>query len=272
MSEHAATPARRQATARARRLLGHASATLWRRAAAVTATFALWELASRIADNRLLPGPVSVIARLVDLTVGGQLAFHGQLTLQRGALGLAIAVVLGLVLGIALGRSRVVEATLEPFLAATYPIPKLALYPLMIVALGFGGASKVAMVALECSYPIAMTVHAGVRAIDPRYFWLLRNVEGGRRHAIALVLRAATPAVFASLRVALPISLVIMTVTELIGESRGLGFLIRSAGTNFRPADALAVILALGIIGFVLDRALVLLGDRLAFWARRATL
>lgn len=239
-----------------------------RRAIAFVAPFVVWEIAAQLADNRLLPGPVTVIGRLWNMLGSGVIFFHGQLTFQRGLLGLGIAVVGGVLFALLLARNRWAEAAFEPVLAVSYPIPKLALFPLLILALGFGGASKVAMVAIECVYPITYNTYAGVKDIDKRYFWVARNVGAGRIARVRLMLRAATPVIMASLRMAVPIMLVIMVVTELIGESRGLGFLIRQAGTDFQPADALAVILLLAIVGFVLDRVVVALTHRLAFWAR----
>lgn len=240
----------------------------FRRTVAFFLPFVLWEIAARLADNRLLPAPVDVVRTLWRLITGGTIWFHAQLTFQRGIVGLLIAVVAGVGLGFLLGRSRWAEAMFQPILAATYPIPKLALFPLLVLMLGFGGASKVAMVALECLYPIAYNTYAGVQDINKTYFWVAQNVGAGRLARGRMMLRAATPTIMASLRMAVPIMLVIMVVTELIGESRGLGFLIRQAGTNFEPDTALAVILLLAIIGFVLDRLVVAATRRLAFWAK----
>jgi NitT/TauT family transport system permease protein len=239
-----------------------------RQAAAVGAVFLFWEIAARIAANRLLPAPYDVFASLAEGITDGLIWYNAQLTFQRGVTGLAIALLAGITVGVAMARSRWVEAVLEPIIAATYPIPKLALYPFLILLLGFGGTSKVAMVALECAYPLVWNVYAGVRNIDRRYLWVGRNAGAGRAAMLGLLLRAATPAVMAGLRLALPVMLVIMVVTELIGESRGLGFLIRQAGTNFQPADALAVVLLLALLGFVLDRLVVAATRRLAFWSR----
>jgi ABC-type nitrate/sulfonate/bicarbonate transport system permease component len=240
----------------------------FRRAIATILPFLVWELGAQAAQNRLLPGPIAVMQELLVLLSGGQIWFHGRLTLQRGLIGLTIAIVLGLTFGILMARSRWFEAIFQPILAATYPVPKLALYPLLILSLGFGGASKIAMVALECFYPIAYNTYSGVGNIDKKYFWLARNVEAGRAARTAIMLRAAMPSIMASMRMAAPIMLVIIVVTELIGESRGLGFLIRQAGTNFQPTTSLAIILLLGIIGYALDRIIVAMTRRLAFWAR----
>jgi ABC-type nitrate/sulfonate/bicarbonate transport system permease component len=238
-----------------------------RRIAAVVVPFIMWDLAAAAAASRLLPGPLAVGETLWEALADGTIWFHAQLTFQRGILGLAIAVVGGVTLGVLLARVRWLDAALEPLVAATYPVPKLALFPLLILILGFGAASKVAMVALECAYPIILTVYAAVQSIDKHYFWLLRNVEAKPLARFAVIVRATTPAMVASLRMATPIMLVIMVVTELLGESRGLGYLIRRASTEFDPMTALAVILLLAIIGFVLDRLIVLVANRTSRWA-----
>ncbi len=251
---------------RSRRLSGNTLRRV-RRVAAVVVPFILWDLLAATANSRLLPGPLAVAETLWQMLSDGTIWFHAQLTFQRGILGLTIAVVGGVLLGILLARVRWLDAALEPLIAATYPVPKLALYPLLILMLGFGAASKVAMVALECAYPIILTVYAAVQSIDKHYFWLLRNVEAKPRARFVVIARATTPAMVASLRMATPIMLVIMVVTEILGESRGLGYLIRRASTDFDPMTAMAVILLLAIIGFVLDRLIVFAANRTSRWA-----
>lgn len=234
--------------------------------------FVLWEILARIADHRLLPGPVEVVDQLYDDVVEGTIWFHARLTLLNGFVGLGIAVVAGVLVGMLLARNRYAEAVFEPVLAAFYPVPKLALYPLLILVLGFGPPAKIAMVVLECAYPITYNTYSGVQNIQRRYYWVAQNAGASRTAMMSIVIRAATPSIMASLRMAAPIMLVIVVVTELIGESRGLGFLVRQAGTDFQPARALAIVLLLGIIGFILDRIILALTRRFAFWAEAVEL
>ena len=191
-----------------------------------------------------------------------------QVTFLRGGIGLAIALVVGVSLGTLLARSPWAEAAFQPILSALYPVPKLALFPLLILALGFGAAPKIAMVALECAYPITYNTYSGVSNVERRYLWVARNIGASRWQLFGVLVRAATPAIIASVRMAIPIALVIIVVTELIGESVGLGFLIRQAGTDFAPDEALAVIFLLAIIGFVLDRIVVWSHGVFAHWAK----
>jgi len=191
----------------------------------------------------------------------GLLWEQGRVTLSRGLGGLGLALVIGSCLGLAMARCRVVDAMVEPLLAATYPVPKLALYPLLLLTFGLGTWAKVTIVALECLYPVTYATYAGVRSIDRHLIWTCRNVGSGRWGTLrSVIVPAAWPSLLAGLRVAVPTMLVVMVVAELLGESRGLGFLIRLAGSNFEPEGALAVVVLLGLVGFALDRLLLLLG------------
>lgn len=240
-----------------------------RRVLAVLGVFVLWQVLAIDAESPLIPTVDRVVERLIDDIGSGLIWRHAQVTLLRGGIGFGIAVAGGILLGVMMARSRVVEAAIEPLLAATYPVPKLALYPIFILWLGFGAESKIALVALECIYPIAYNTYAGASAVNKNQMWAALNAGASRIRIIrSVVLKAALPSILAGIRIALPIALVVMVVTELIGESLGLGFLIRSAGTRFQPEGALAVVLLLGVIGFVLDRLTVLATRVLAFWEK----
>lgn len=250
----------------AQRLFGNRRA---RRLLAVAGAFALWQVLAVRAESRLMPTVDVVVERLISDIESGLIWRHAQVTLLRGGIGFLIAIGAGVLVGVAMARSRVVEAAIEPFLAATYPIPKLALYPIFILWLGLGAGSKIALVALECFYPIAYNTYSGARGVNKTQMWAALNAGASRVRVVwSVVLKSALPSILAGIRIALPLALVVMVVTEMIGESLGLGFLIRSAGTRFQPEGALAVVLLLGVIGFILDRLMVLATRVFAFWEK----
>lgn len=243
----------------------------WRRALSVVAALALWQIASQLADSRLMPGLDAIFGSLLEQIRTGLFWHHGRATLARGLSGFGIACVVGVLLGFVMARSRLVEAALEPFLAATYPVPKIALYPFFIFLFGLGAMSKVALVALECLYPIAYNTYQGVRGTPTQLLAVADNLGASRLERFRRVtVPTALPSFLTGVRVAVPIMLLVIVVTELIGESRGLGFLIRNFGANFQPQGALAVVAFLGVLGFVLDRGIVALTHRLVFWEHRA--
>jgi ABC-type nitrate/sulfonate/bicarbonate transport system permease component len=240
-----------------------------RRMSSLLTIVVAWELYARISASRLTPSTLAILDRLYSDIVSGQLWFHAQITLYRGFTGLAFALVFGVAVGIAMARSRWLDAALNPFLAVLYPIPKLSLYPVAILILGFGAASKIWQAGLECFFPIAYNAYAGARAVDRNYLALARNAGASRRHVLKDVIAPSMlPSILTGLRIAMPIMLIVITVTELLGESRGLGFLIRDAQARFNADRALAVVLVLGVLGFLLDRIIVWVTNRVVFWER----
>jgi ABC-type nitrate/sulfonate/bicarbonate transport system permease component len=255
---------------RLRRVLGDRRL---RRALAVAAAFGVWQVLALRSTSPLLPGVDTTVERLADDISSGLIWRHAQVTLLRGGIGFGLAIVVGIGLGVLMARSRLVEAAIEPLLASTYPVPKLALYPIFLLWLGLGAQSKVALVALECLYPIAYNTYAGARAVNKTQMWAAMNAGASRARIVwSVVLKSSLPSILAGIRIALPIAMVVMVVTELIGESLGLGFLVRQAGTRFQPEGALAIVLLLGVFGFVLDRLVVAATRVLAFWERETEL
>ncbi len=251
------------------RLRGSGNSVI-RRLVGLAALVGSWEIYAQISNNRLIPSVSQIASRLWRLIESGDLWFHARLTLQRGFIGLGFALVIGATIGLFMARSRWVDAALEPFLGGLYSIPKISLYPIMIAALGLGGAAKILQVMLDCAFPIMFCTYAGAKAVDKSYLWLGRNTEASQWRLIKDIFAPLTlPAILTGLRVATPIMLIVITVTELIGESRGLGFLIGNAQANFRPDEAMAVVVVLGVIGFALDRLNVFVSSRLVFWERK---
>ena len=232
-----------------------------------------WQIYAVSSGNRLTPGLEVIFEKFVELLADGELAEHAGTTLARGFAGLGISFVVAGLLGFVAARSWVVDAALGPFVSLGYPVPKLALYPIVILLLGLGGGSKVAQVALECFFPIFVHCYAGARAVSMKIEWLSRNVGAGRwRFFKDVMLPTALPFIFTGLRVAVPIMLIVMTVTEFIGDSQGLGYLIARAASYFDSASAFAVVATLGAIGFVSDRLIVKLRSRIVFWEKGASL
>jgi NitT/TauT family transport system permease protein len=253
-------------------------AALWRsstllKIAGLLALLAGWELFSLASNNRLTPGLGRIFTKLLDMLADGDLERDGGVTLADGLSGLAIAFVVGAALGFLAAREWILDAALRPLISLGYPVPKLALYPIVILLLGFGGGSKVAQVALECFFPIFVNSYAGARSVDRNMIWLARNTGASRARVIRdIIVPTALPSVLTGLRVALPIMLIVMTVTELIGDSQGLGYLIARSASLFDSASAFAIVVTLGAIGFVGDRLIVALRQRIVFWEKGASL
>ncbi len=241
----------------------------WLKLAGVALALALWQAGAMLANHRMVPDLPAIGAHLLDDLADPEFRSHVLSTLMHGLLGLAIAFTAALVAGLAAARHWLVDAAIHPLVTWCYPIPKLALYPLVILLLGLGWESRVAQVALECFFPLFVQCHAGGRAVARRMEWLARNAQAGRWHRLRdVILPSALPFVLTGLRVALPVMLIVTTVTEFIGDSQGLGHVIVRAASYFDTAGVLSVAVVLGALGFAGDRLIVLARARLVFWER----
>lgn len=230
-----------------------------------------WELLSRSGwvSARLMPSLVLIAQALWADLLSGLLAFHAAASLSRALSGFALAVLAGVPLGVLMARVRWFDAMFEPIFSFGYPVPKIALYPLFVFALGFGSPSKVALIFLECLFPIVLNTCFGVRSVQKKYLWSAANMGAGAwRTFFQVLLPAAAPVVFSGIRVALPLAMVVVVITEMIGDSRGLGYFISYSSASFKYPSAYAGVAVVAVMGFTLDRALVALRAKLIFWER----
>jgi NitT/TauT family transport system permease protein len=233
----------------------------------------IWQAAvtTGLVDSRLLPSLDRVWGVLVRGIGDGVLLYHTAITLGRAGLGFVLAAVAGVPVAAAMARSRVVRNLFEPIFFFGYPVPKIALFPVFTYVFGIGSPSKIAFAFLECLYPIVVTCYLGFRAIPTPLLWTAENMGAGPATVLRrVIMPAAMPAVFTGLRVALPISLIVIVLTEMIGDSKGLGYYIAVSGTRFEYANVYAGILIIGVCGFVLDRALLLVRRNVVHWERDA--
>jgi NitT/TauT family transport system permease protein len=195
-----------------------------------------------------------------------------RVSLERALGGFALAAAVGILLGIVMGRSRLVAALLDPLFSGTYAVPKLALFPIFIFVFGIGSLSKVALVFLECLYPIVIMTYAGARDVNRTLLWSAQNM-GASRAAILrrVVIPATTPFIFAGFRVAVPVAMIVVVITEMVASADGLGYQVIYALSSLRTDRMLAVVMVIAALGYALDKAVVLLRDRLIYWEKLDT-
>ncbi|HKC98143.1 MAG TPA: ABC transporter permease subunit, partial [Methylomirabilota bacterium] len=128
---------------------------------------------------------------------------------------------------------------------------------------------KVLLVFLECLYPIVITTQAGGRAVSRVLVWSAANMGASRARILrSVVVPAIAPYIFAGFRIALPIALIVVIITEMISSADGLGYLAMYALASFKTDRMLAIVVVIALIGVALDRLAVRLRDRLVFWER----
>jgi sulfonate transport system permease protein len=215
-----------------------------------------------------LPSPYEVADDLWRLAVSGKLAGDIAATLQRVALGFAFGAGAATLAGALTGYSPRWRAILDPTLQALKAVPSLAWVPLFILWFGIFETSKVALIAAGVFFPVYLNLMAGVRNVDRKL------VEVGRVNnlgAFALVARilapAAAPAYFTGLRTGLAVGWMFVIAAELMGASRGLGFLMLDSEMTGRPSVILGALILFALLGKASDALLVAVERRLLSWS-----
>ena len=236
--------------------------------ALVVAALAAWEtLGAGGPRAAFLPPPSTWASALGDLAASGRLAADVTATLRRLAGGLAIGVTVGTTVGLGLGLVPRLHGVVDPLVAVFQPLPKLALYPLMLLLLGLGEAPRTLLVALSAFFPTYITTSDGVRGIDPRLLDVVRSVGGGRAMRLRrVVLPAAVPSMLSGLRIAVNNGLLVTIGLELVSAGDGIGAAIWASWQNLRSDRLFAMLVVLGLLGTATTAALRAVDRRTARW------
>ena len=230
---------------------------------------ALWQLAAshKWPDPVLAKTPLQTWKYLAHSASSGELWSNSRATLTAVLIAWVLAGLAGVAGGVALALLPRVERVFTPYLDAANAMPRLALAPLFIVALGINTSAKVAMASTLVFFIVLSGARAGVRSTDAE--WLrLSTVLGAKKHQVfrKVLLPVATPAIFAALRLGLIYSLLGVVGSELISARNGLGQLIAYDSSMFRMEGVYAILILLAVIAVVLNQALGLLERRLLRW------
>ena len=232
---------------------------------------AVWEALSRLAllDPRFIPSPANVLHTIVAMTRTGELPYHVLVSSRRIVAGFLLGAVPAVGVGLMMGLSRPVRAVLMPLVSAIYPIPKIAVYPLLIFYLGLGEASKISIVALSIFFLVLLNTMAGVLAVDPAYFKIAKAYGANGRGVFATVaFPGALPQIFTGLKLGMGFALIVIVGAELLGSDKGIGYLIWRSYQIFAIDAMFAGLLVTAILGWVAILALDWLERRVLPWQR----
>jgi NitT/TauT family transport system permease protein len=226
----------------------------------------IWELLSRtgVLDPRFIASPAAIGRTLAALTRTGELPYHVGVSAQRILLGFVLGAAPAVALGLAMGLNRALRVLLMPIVAALYPIPKIAIYPLVIFYLGIGEASKISIVALSIFFLVLLNTMAGVLGLDRAYFNIARAYGARPRDVFVTVAwPGALPAVFTGLKLGMGFALIVIVGAELLGSDAGIGFLIWRSYQIFAIDVMFAGLLVTAVLGWLATMAL----DWIERWA-----
>jgi ABC-type nitrate/sulfonate/bicarbonate transport system permease component len=216
------------------------------------------------ASDALAP-PSAALKSFFGLVADGALLQATAFTLGSAALGLLVASVLGVALGVLLGLSRRAADWSELSVELLRPVPSVALIPLAMLVFGFGLRMEVAVVAFTAFWPMLLLTQAAVRQVDPRLLEVSRVLElGPWDRALKIVLPACVPRLFVALRLGVAIALVVAVTVEIAANPNGMGYAMMIAQQSLDPAQMLAWLGWIGVVGFFVNAGALALQQSMA--------
>ena len=218
------------------------------------ALLVLWQILSwlKVLDARFIPSPLTIFEGGIALIRTGELWTHLGASLWRLAGGFLLGTIPGIALGLVMGLSRYVRAALDPIVAATFPIPKIAILPLIMLYLGIGEASKIAIIAIAVVYLVLINTMVGVLTIDRVYFDVAKSYNAPWRKLFTrVIIPGAAPMIFAGLRLSLGVLLIVIVSAEFVAAKAGIGYLIWSSWETLVIENMFVGIIVITVLGVV---------------------
>ena len=210
------------------------------------AMLAVWQILHQIAGSTALPAPLPTLSYLWRNVATERFADNAKTTAGEFAYALILAYAIGLAIGIWMGADRLSGAVGEPILVALYSLPKIVLYPVVLLIFGLGISGKVAFGALHGTLPVALLTMGAIRAIPPVYLRSARTLQLSPWQTIVTVLLpAALPEVFTGLRIGFTVTLLGVLLGEMFASKLGLGSMIMSDMSLAQSEDMVAVAIVL---------------------------
>jgi len=229
----------------------------------------LWQYLSSTGkvNALLLPTPVDVFRAGVMLTLNGTLPVDAAVSLLRVLAGFLAALVIAVPLGVLMGLWWPVKDSINPLVEVLRPVPPIAIIPIAMLWFGIGETSKIFLIAYGAFFPILLNTIAGFRAIDPIHIRAVQSLGGKRwdiiRHVVIL---SAFPHIVVGARLGMAMGFIVLVAAELIAADSGLGFLIQDARQHFMTDQIFVGIIAIGVIGLLLNQSLLFVERRIVPW------
>lgn len=216
----------------------------------------VWELLSRlqVLDSRYFPAPVEVIRRLIGLLLHEQkFIFDLAFSLKRLALGTVLAVPLAIVVGLIMGLNPRVARFLNPLISVTYPIPKLSVLPLLMILLGIGDASKIAIIAIGIFYFVLLSVLHGIKRLPEIYSYIAQIYRiPFLKKIYSIILKGVLPDILYGCKIGMGYGLVMVVAGEFFAAKNGVGFFMWNAWDQFRVIDVYVGLAVFSLMGLAI--------------------
>lgn len=224
----------------------------------------IWQLLHDVVGETALPGPVPTLSYLVRLVPTPRFAENAAATATSFSFALVLAYGVGLAIGVWMGAHRLSGAVGEPILVALYSLPKITLYPVILLIFGLGISGKVAFGALHGVLPVALLTMAAIRNISPVYLKSARTLKLSNWQTVLTVLFPATvPEIVAGLRIGFTVTLLGVLLGEMFASKQGLGFLIINAMSLLQTEEMMTIAILLFAFAAVANALLLWMEHRL---------
>lgn len=233
----------------------------------IVVVLVLWWVFSARSTNFFVPSLQQILEVLGRDLGNGVILAGAMYSLTNLFVGLFIAAVLGIVLGLVLGEVGWLRRIVDPVINFFRSVPQAALVPMIIGVFGMGQGPKMGTIAFACMWPILLNTIDGVLGVEPtiRKFSVVYRIPP-LLHFRKVVLPAALPQIVAGIRVALPIGITVMVVSEMFASIEGLGFYILNSSATFQVPETWAGALLVGVIGYIISMLFIVLERRVLRW------
>lgn len=234
-----------------------------------TIFFLVWEIGARYLGMLfILPWPTAILKKTWDLRVP-LFKYHLSATLEIAAISLLISIVLGAFLAIIMDRSEYIEQSIYPIIVTTQTIPTTALAPIFILWFGYTIWSKILVSVIIAFFPVAITLHDGLKSTKREYIELFRSMNASEWDIfMKLKLPSSIPYIFSSLKIAIPLILIGAAIGEWLGANAGLGYFSKRMMTQLDGAGVFAPIVLISVIAIVFVQLITIIEKKLLVWRK----
>jgi ABC-type nitrate/sulfonate/bicarbonate transport system permease component len=239
----------------------------------VLALVVAWEALARSGTFTpfVLPSLSSVIERIFADAMSGELFINTGLTVYRAMVGFLISMVFGILIGAAMSRNVIASWFFDPIVSVGFPMPKIAFLPVVILWLGVYDVSKITIIVIDAIFPVIAATVIAIRGVERELIWSARNMGARDRELMwQIILPAALPQILTGLQVALPISMIVAVIAEMLMGGYGLGGAMMTASRFADSRGVFAGIVEIAIVGYVLIKAMSMLRHHLLIWHQEA--
>jgi ABC-type nitrate/sulfonate/bicarbonate transport system permease component len=236
---------------------------------ALVLAIGVWQLAGStgLVNSLFLPTPVATVGAIYQLALSGALWQHLSWSIMRIGSGWVLGTLAGVIVGFAIGLSSLARSVGITFISALFPIPKIALLPLLILWLGIGEEPKIATIALGVFFSTAISVYSGVDAVPRNLIRMAQSFNVPFRSIVRRVIwPGALPSILAGFRITASIALLLVVSAEMIGAQFGIGAFVLQAGNLMQTDQLLAGVVILSLFGLAVGRLINWLETRLLHW------